>query len=68
MIYHGFDENDYMAFGDQENDWEMLENAATGVAVKDIDGSEQLQQMADYVCGAPREDGIYNFLKDNGYI
>ena len=68
MIYYGFDENDYMAFGDQENDWEMLENAATGVAVKDIDGSEQLQQMADYVCGAPREDGIYNFLKDNGYI
>lgn len=68
MIYYGFDENDYMAFGDQENDREMLENAAIGVAVKDIDGSEQLQQMADYVCGAPREDGIYNFLKDNGYI
>lgn len=68
MKYYGFEENDYMAFGDQENDWEMLANAKIGVAVKDIDGSEELQQMADYVCEAPRENGIYNFLKNNGYI
>lgn len=27
MKYYGFNEDDYMAFGDQENDWEMLENA-----------------------------------------
>ena len=39
-----------------------------GIAVKDIDGSEKLQHMADYVCDAPRKDGIYTFLKNNGYI
>ena len=66
--YYGFNENDYMAFGDQENDLEMLENAKIGIAVKDIDGSEKLQHMADYVCYAPRKDGIYTFLKNNGYI
>ena len=66
--YYGFNENDYMAFGDQENDLEMLENAKIGIAVKDIDGSEKLQHMADYVCDAPRKDGIYTFLKNNGYI
>ena len=68
MKYYGFNENDYMAFGDQENDLEMLENAKIGIAVKDIDGSEKLQHMADYVCDAPRKDGIYTFLKNNGYI
>lgn len=68
MKYYGFNEDDYMAFGDQENDWEMLENAKIGIAVKDIDGSEKLQHMADYVCNAPRKDGIYTFLKNNGYI
>ena len=68
MKYYGFNEDDYMAFGDQENDLEMLENAKIGIAVKDIDGSEKLQHMADYVCDAPRKDGIYTFLKNNGYI
>ena len=42
MKYYGFNEDDYMAFGDQENDLEMLENAKIGIAVKDIDGSEKI--------------------------
>ncbi len=35
MKYYGFNENDYMAFGDQEN-----RMAKKGIAVKDIDGSK----------------------------
>ena len=41
----GFNENDYMAFGDQENDLEMLEMQKIGIAVKDIDGSEKIANI-----------------------
>lgn len=52
----------YIAFGDQENDIEMLENAMIGIGVKDKYGSEKLLQIADYVCDGGKKDGIFKIL------
>lgn len=68
MEYWGFEPGEFMCFGDQENDREMVLNAEIGVAVKDEKGSEKLQEDADFTCESAGSDGIYLFLKDQGYI
>lgn len=68
MEYWGFGHSDFMCFGDQENDREMILEAEIGVAVKDEKGSPELQKAADFVCEASGKDGIYLFLKEKGYI
>lgn len=50
-----------MAFGDGENDMDMLRFAGIGVAMGN--GKEKLKQKADYVTTSVDEDGIWNALK-----
>ena len=50
------------AFGDGNNDLEMLKAVGVGVAMGN--GSPELKSAADYVCGTSAQDGIYHFLKD----
>ena len=50
-----------MAFGDAENDVEMLEYAAIGVAMGN--GKEAAKTAADYVTASVEEDGIEKALK-----
>ena len=55
-----------MAFGDGNNDIEMLEAVGTGVAMGNA--SAQLQSIADALCGPVAQDGIYAFCLERGLI
>lgn len=48
---------DTVGFGDSMNDKEMLETVALSVCM--ANGSSQMKEMADDVCPAVREDGLY---------
>lgn len=52
---------DTMAFGDGENDLDMLKAVQLGIAMGN--GEEQVKQIADYVTSDINEDGIYNACK-----
>ena len=53
---------DTVGFGDSMNDKEMLE--AVGVSVCMANGSSKIKELADDVCPAVGQDGLYQgFLK-----
>ena len=66
MEYFGLKKEEIMAFGDAENDIEMLRFAKIGVAMGNAD--ERAKRVADYVTTHIDEDGIYNALKHYGII
>lgn len=53
-----------MAFGDQNNDIEMIEMAGLGIAMGNA--TDKLKDLADLVIGSNEEDGIARFLMDVG--
>ncbi len=55
-----------MAFGDSNNDREIIEAAETGVAMGN--GIGDIKQIADYVTNSCDDDGIYNALVHFGVI
>lgn len=57
--YH-LDKSEAMAFGDGNNDIEMLQTVGTGVAM--ANASDKLKKSADDICGDVRDDGIYDYL------
>ena len=57
---------DSIAFGDGPNDHEMVEYAAIGVCMGN--GTPQLKQIADRVCGPIDEDGLYEEFKALGLL
>ena len=65
MAYWGLD-GDYIAFGDSDNDIEMIQDAPIGVCM--ANGNEKAKAAADYVCPAVNEDGIAKALKHFGLI
>jgi Cof subfamily protein (haloacid dehalogenase superfamily) len=52
----GFTAPQTVAFGDGENDRELLEWAGYGVCVED--GDDGLKEIADWVCPGPEEEGV----------
>lgn len=62
----GVDPKNTYAFGDSENDIEMLEAAHVGVAMGN--GTDRAKEVADYVTTDFDKDGIYNGLKHFGLI
>jgi hydroxymethylpyrimidine pyrophosphatase-like HAD family hydrolase len=62
----GIDPANTYAFGDSENDIDMLEAAAHGVAMGN--GTDRAKAAANYVTTAFDEDGIYKGLKHFGLI
>ncbi|SDI25774.1 Cof-type HAD-IIB family hydrolase [Alteribacillus bidgolensis] len=54
--------DDVIAFGDENNDLEMLREAGIGVAMSN--GSKEAQQAADVITAANEEDGIAIFLEE----
>lgn len=66
LEYYHFDKSEAIAFGDGNNDIEMLKSVGTGVAMGN--GSEQLKAVADDVCGHVAKDGIYHYCLDHGLI
>lgn len=55
---------DVMAFGDMDNDKEMLKDAGVGVCM--INGSEETKKYADVITEYPvTEDGVGHYLKEH---
>lgn len=63
--YH-IDRSEAMAFGDGNNDIEMLQAVGIGVAMENA--SAQLKAIADEVCGHVAADGIFHYCLDHGLI
>ena len=63
---YGIDKADAMAFGDGNNDLEMLEAVGTGVAM--ANASPELKALADAVCPSVAEDGIWQYCAAHGLI
>ena len=55
-----------VAFGDGNNDMEMLEVVGTGVAM--ANASPELKVLADAVCPSVAEDGIWQYCTAHGLI
>lgn len=66
LAYFGLDASQAMAFGDSQNDLDMLEAVGVGVAMGNA--TEQLKAVADDVCGGVAEDGIYHYCLARGLI
>lgn len=66
LEYFGFDKSEAIAFGDGNNDIEMLEAVGHGVAM--ANGSADLKAIAEDVCGPVAEEGIYHYCKEKGLI
>ena len=57
---------DTIGFGDSMNDKEMFE--AVGYSVCMDNGHPQMKAMADYVCPAVGDDGLYKAFEKLGLI
>ena len=66
LAYFGLDAAQAMAFGDSQNDLDMLRAVGVGVAMGNA--SPQVKTVADQVCGAVSEDGIYHYCVAQGLI
>lgn len=66
LEYYQLDRSQAMAFGDGNNDIEMLQAVGTGVAM--ANASEELKAVADEICGDVAEDGIYHYCLQKGLI
>ncbi len=66
LDYYGFSKDEAIAFGDGENDMEMLEAVGTGIAMDNA--MDSVKAIANYVCGSAAEDGVYHYCKENGLI
>ena len=60
LQHYGFTKEEAMAFGDGNNDIELLQAVGTGIAMENA--SPQLKAVATDVCGHVAEDGIFHYL------
>ncbi len=54
--YWNIKQNEVLATGDQDNDYEMLKNAGIKVAMENA--SLKLKEIADYICPNVKKDGV----------
>ena len=66
LAHFKLDASQAMAFGDSYNDIDMLQSVGTGIAMGNAPA--QLKAVADDVCGAVSEDGIYHYCIRQGLI
>ena len=66
LEYYHLTKEEAMAFGDGNNDIEMLQAVGLGVAMGNA--SAELKEIADDLCGHVAEDGIYYYCKEHGFI
>lgn len=66
LEHYRFDKSEAIAFGDGNNDIEMLQSVGTGVAM--ANSTEKLKSVADDVCRHVAEDGIYYYCLEHGLI
>ena len=61
MLQHGIAQSEIMAFGDGENDIQMLKFAGVGIAMGNAD--DEVKAAADYVTDSVDENGIEKALR-----
>ena len=66
LEYYGFDKAEAVAFGDGNNDIEMLQVVGSAVAMGNA--SDELKAVATEVCRPVTEDGVYWYCMENGLI
>lgn len=66
LEHYGYDRAQSIAFGDGDNDIEMLKAAGCGVAM--ANASDKLKAVADEVCLSVSEDGIYHYCLEHDLI
>lgn len=66
LSYYHLDKSAALAFGDGDNDVEMLCAVGCGVAMGNA--SERLKAAADDVCGRVEEDGVYHYCLAHGLL
>lgn len=66
LEYYHLEKDEAMAFGDGNNDIEMLKTVGHAVAMGNA--SKELKEVADVICGDVSEDGIYMYCKENNYF
>lgn len=66
LEYYGVDKSEAIAFGDGDNDIDMLELVGLGIAMGN--GSDNLKKVANFVTKKSSEDGILFALKRYGII
>ncbi|MWC31370.1 Cof-type HAD-IIB family hydrolase [Paenibacillus sp. MMS18-CY102] len=66
LRYFGIDRSEAIAFGDGDNDIDMLELAGLGIAMGN--GSEKAKRAADFITKKSSEDGIAYALHKYGVI
>ena len=66
MEYFGLDRTEIMAFGDEDNDVEMIGFAGIGVAMGN--GTGEAKEAADYVTASADEDGVRKALQHFGVL
>ena len=66
LKHYGIDRHEIMAFGDSDNDMDMLEYAGIGVAMGNAHG--YVKDIADYVTTSVDDDGIAHALKHFGVL
>jgi len=57
------DTKDIIAFGDNENDYEMLKNCGIGIAVDN--GTDEAKKISKYICDTNNKDGVAKWIKKN---
>ncbi|MCK9536023.1 MAG: Cof-type HAD-IIB family hydrolase [Bacilli bacterium] len=62
----GISFNEVIAFGDGDNDYEMI--AAAGIGIAMGNASEKVKRVADYITDNVNKDGIFNALKYFNFI
>lgn len=66
LAYYHLDKSQSMAFGDGNNDIDMLQAVGYGIAMEN--GSDELKEIASDICGHVAEDGIYHYCLEHGLI
>lgn len=66
LAYYHFAREESMAFGDGNNDIEMLKAVGRGVAMENA--SADLKAVANEICGHVADDGVYSYCKKCGLI
>ena len=66
LEYYQLSKEEAMAFGDGNNDIEMLQAVGTGVAMQNA--SSELKAVANHICDDVANDGIYSYCKEHKLI
>ena len=59
--YLGINKDEVLAFGDGENDIEMIKEVGYGIAMENA--GENLKKIADYICESNNNDGVGKYIE-----